>query len=114
MKDHILGMFDAIDSKAIDQLPKYFDNTITYERPGFPVISGIEGLLDFYQNRRIIAEGKHMVESIVTDDHRGVAVGVFKGRLKSGAKAEERFADACWFNGGKISHRRTYFFQKAI
>ena len=114
MKHHILDMFTAIDSKAIEQLPAYFNDGITYERPGFPIISGIEDLLDFYRNRRIIAEGKHTVESLVIDDHEGVAIGVFKGRLKNGAEANERFADVYRFNDGKISHRTTYFFQKAI
>jgi len=113
-KDHVLGMFDAIDGRDFDALGRYFHPDIVYERPGYEPIRGLDALLHFYREVRRIGGGRHHVEALVDDEEGAVAMGTFRGVLKDGAEANEPFADAYRFQDGRIAHRRTYFFRPAI
>jgi uncharacterized protein len=114
LKDHLLGMFAAIDGRAFDDLERYFTHDVVYERPGYEPIRGIADLLRFYREERRIESGQHDVESLVCGDDAAVAMGTFQGVLKDGAPATEPFADAYRFQNGRIAHRKTYFFRPAI
>ena len=114
MKPFIEDMFKAIDGKNYDAMGGFFHPDISYERPGFPNIEGFSGIMDFYKNRRLIREGTHHIDCVVASEDRAVSIGCFKGILKDGSVAEERFADAYKIQDGRIIHRTTYFFRKAI
>lgn len=108
-------MFDAIDSQSFAKLPEFFHPRIAYERPGYDVIDGLPALLHFYENVRIIAEGRHTVQSIFLSGEGGVAVcGSFSGKSRSGRALSEQFCDVYAFDRDKIICRKTFFFREAI
>jgi len=110
----IVSMFDCIDKAQYANLDRSFHRDVTYRRPGFPLIQGFDDLLDFYQRRRVIARGRHLLERVTADADSAVALGIFQGVLKDGTDVDEPFADAYAVNDGLIIDRRTYFFRKSI
>ena len=54
-KDHVLGMFAAIDGRDFDALERYFHPDVVYERPGYEPIRGLGSLLHFYREVRRIS-----------------------------------------------------------
>ncbi|HWU51847.1 MAG TPA: nuclear transport factor 2 family protein [Tahibacter sp.] len=107
-------LFRTIDNAAWKDFARFFHTDIVYERPGYPPIEGIEALLDFYSNTRIIAEGKHSLDGRLHGDGKAICWGQFSGRSKSGDLLNERFADAYELEDGVIKRRITYFFRAAI
>lgn len=114
LAERVHGMFAAIDSGVIDRLSDFFHKDVVYERPGFPPVQGLDDLIDFYRVRRSIAHGRHALEAVVVEGDRAVAFGLFRGTLRDGTEAEERFADVYHFDSALVRERRTYFFRPAI
>jgi len=110
----IRNLFEAIDRKDLDFLPKIFHDEVVYERPGYDSFCGIERLLKFYKEERVVLEGKHYLEEIITNEHCGACWGHFAGRRKDYTEIDERFADIYIFERGKIKLRRTHFFRPAV
>ncbi|GCE09778.1 nuclear transport factor 2 family protein [Dictyobacter aurantiacus] len=113
-KNTITELFLIVDSRDWDKMISVFCPNIVYERPGYAPIVGIDQLLHFYQHERVIASGKHDLEHIVIDRHRGSCWGRFLGVKKDGTDIDELFADVYIFEDEKIKERRSYFFRPAI
>lgn len=113
-KTLIEKLFRTIDASDWDEMPNLFDAQIVYERPGYAPFSGLERLLYFYQNERVLASGEHRLDRIVIDGNYGACWGRFVGLKKDGTSADVLFADTYLFEGGKIKARRSYFFQPSV
>jgi len=113
-KSFITDMFHTIDSRDWEGLRGFFCDDVTYERPGYETIVGLDGLLHFYENVRIIACGQHSLTRVVVDDESGASWGSFAGKHRNGADLGVRFADCYTFEDGKIKTRVSYFFQPAV
>lgn len=107
-------LFRAIDDAAWQDLARFFHKNVVYERPGYPPIEGIDALLYFYSNTRIVAEGKHSLDGRLRGDGKAICWGQFSGLSKAGDVLSERFADAYELEDGVIKKRTTYFFRAAI
>jgi ketosteroid isomerase-like protein len=107
-------LFRAIDCQNWGKLSSIFHPDITYERPGYQPFIGIDQVLQFYANERMISSGQHKIEHIMVDHNCGVCWGHFVGILKDGTKADERFVDVYQFYQNSIIERRSYFFRPAI
>lgn len=110
----ITELFRAIDSDDWDTLQAIFHPNIVYERPGYLSFTGIERLLQFYREERILAAGNHYIDHIVIDNDYGACWGRFIGIKKDGSPADELFTDVYSFEQGKIKTRRSYFFRPAV
>ena len=114
-RDFIIEMFHCIDGRDWESLHRFFSPEITYERPGYPPIVGIDELIHFYRDIRTIASGEHRLEHIiVVDGDAGASWGRLVGRSHEGAALDERFADCYTFEGNTIKTRISYFFRPAI
>jgi ketosteroid isomerase-like protein len=107
-------LFKAIDESDWGMLRKLFHEDIVYERPGYPFLTGIDRVLEFYQHERIIADGKHHLERIIVDNQTMACWGRITGLLKDGKEVNEGFADVYECEGGKVKFRRSYFFRPAV
>ncbi len=107
-------LFSAIDSASWNDFARFFHTNIVYERPGYPPIEGIEALLHFYSNTRIVAKGKHSLDGSLCGDNKAICWGQFSGLSKTGHVLNERFADAYELQNDVIRKRTTYFFRAAI
>ena len=112
--DIVTTMFRYIDGRNWDELQHMFTLDIVYERPGYPPFEGLERLLKFYREERVIASGQHLLESVVVNQHEGACWGRFVGVHKNNSPIDERFADVYTFKDGKIQTRRSYFFRPAV
>jgi hypothetical protein len=110
----IRELFAVIDAARWDDLAAFFVGEVVFERPGYEPIVGLDALLRFYREERIIVTGKHFVEQVVTSTAAGACWGRIECVLRDGSRAEERFADTYLFDGGRISHRRSHFFRPAV
>ena len=107
-------LFEIVDGARWDELREAFCEDAVYERPGYPPFVGIAEVLRFYQTVRVIASGRHRLESVVSDGASGACWGQFEGVLKDDSQVSERFADVYTFEGGRIKRRRSFFFRPAI
>lgn len=110
----IRRMFATIDARNWEGLATVFDDSITYERPGYEPLVGYERVQKFYREERVIASGRHMLEGIVVDSTRGACWGRFVGKHKNGSEIDEGFADAYTFHEGKVRTRRSFFYRPAV
>lgn len=110
----IREMFRRVDDSEWDSLPRFFHEEIVYERPGYSPLVGLERVLLFYEQERVIARGTHLIDHVVIGEGVGACWGRLEGILKDGSETNERFADVYSFDGGKIVSRRSYFFRPAI
>lgn len=112
----IISMFDVIDSCQWEKLGEHFHTDIQYRRPGYETIRGLADLIDFYENRRVIQHGRHVVENVCTghgDDVLSV-VGSFAGVDRRGRQLAVRFCDVYHLRGAKILSRETFFNAPAV
>jgi hypothetical protein len=110
----IEDMFRAIDAREWKNLAKFFHTETIYERPGYEPFVGLERLLKFYQDERMVKDGKHFIERVVVDGDCATCWGHFEGVLKDGSVVNERFADVYTLAGGKVRTRRTHFYRPAV
>jgi ketosteroid isomerase-like protein len=112
----IQSMFELIDSAQWPELEKHFHDDVLYFRPGYEPIIGLNDLLDFYMNRRIIMKGKHILETFCSarDGNTVSAVGSFTGVDKQGKALKVRFCDIYQIESGKIRRRETFFDRPAV
>ena len=113
-KDLILALFRAIDAGEWGSLAAVVHADVTYERPGYDRVTGIDELLRFYRETRIIKSGTHQIEHIVADDTCGASWGKIVGTTKDGAEVNEAFSDVYEFEDGKIRTRRSYFYRPCV
>lgn len=110
----VRDMFRSIDAGDWDSLGAYFAPDIVYERPGYEPLRGLEEVLRFYRDVRIVANGRHDLWRIIASDEATVCWGRFAGTSRRGEPLDERFADVYTVAGHKVTTRATYFFRAAI
>ncbi|MFI1830451.1 nuclear transport factor 2 family protein [Streptomyces sp. NPDC020412] len=113
-KKMVLRYYELVDSGSYGELFEMFDEDVVYERAGTGSIKGQQELRSFYLKDRIIADGRHVVATVVADDDWVVARGTFEGILKSGEEVSVPWADFHQFRKGKIWRRHTYFGARPI
>jgi ketosteroid isomerase-like protein len=106
----ITEMFKAMDACDWRALRSLYAEDCVYERPGFPMIQGLDALTLFYVEVRPIKTGRHTVTRFIEDGPQLCAVGDFAGALRSGANISLKFADIYLFSGELIRHRTTFFY----
>jgi ketosteroid isomerase-like protein len=107
-------MFESIDASDWQSLVNFYHPNIVYERPGYAPLVGLERVLQFYREERIIAAGRHHIDGMVVERDAGACWGRLRGTLRDGSATDEQFADVYSFEDGKIRTRRSYFFRPAI
>ncbi|GAA1118122.1 MULTISPECIES: nuclear transport factor 2 family protein [Kitasatospora] len=112
--DFVTRLFEVIDGRRWDELPTLFAEDCTYHRPGYEAISGLDAVLRFYREERIISDGRHEIEHVAESDSSVACWGRFRGVGKDGRQLDERFSDLYFLDGRKIRTRRTYFYRPAI
>ncbi|WP_229006496.1 nuclear transport factor 2 family protein [Roseibium aggregatum] len=113
--DHLVQkLFDCIDRKDWDGLAQHLHDDVTYERPGYEALVGKDAVLDFYNERRIIAAGVHSVEQVVAAHPHIACWGSFSGRSKEGDALKVRFADVYQLQNGQVWYRKTFFDSPAV
>jgi ketosteroid isomerase-like protein len=112
--DIVRRLFERVDSRDWDRLSDAFCDDVVYERPGYAPLIGLESVLHFYREDRVIVSGRHELESVVINEGCGACWGRFVGTHKNGSDLSERFADVYTFERGKIKTRKSYFFRPAI
>jgi ketosteroid isomerase-like protein len=112
--DLITDLFSIIDGEEWERLPTVFTTDCVYLRPGYEPYEGLDRLVQFYRDERIIGEGRHEVEFVVSDIGVAACWGRFRGRSRTGEPLDEAFADTYQIRAGKIAHRRTFFYRAAI
>lgn len=110
----IRDMFKKIDTRDFEGLRAFFTEDATYERPGYEPLRGIDELLHFYREVRVIASGKHGLTRVVVDEESGASWGRFTGVHRNGKALDVRFADCYTFENGKIKTRESYFFEPSV
>ena len=110
----IVQLFQSVDSRAWDALPRFFTEDVVYERPGYEPLRGLRQLSEFYRLIRVIESGEHHLEQIVVSGAHAACWGQFRGLHRNGDPISERFADWYEFSTGKIRWRHTYFFRPAV
>lgn len=110
----VRDMFEVIDGAQWDRLGAYLAPGIVYERPGYEPLKGIDEVLRFYRDVRIVARGRHELWRIVAADEATICWGRFTGTSKRGESLDERFADIYIVSDRKVATRTTYFFRAAI
>ena len=107
-------LFEKVDGRDWDGLSEVFDPEASYERPGYPAFEGIDRLLRFYRDERVIACGQHHLTAVVVDGDQGACWGRFVGTHRDGSEIDESFADFYTFRDGRIHTRRSFFFRPAV
>jgi hypothetical protein len=85
--DLVRRLLTVIDLRDWRELATLVTDDVRYDRPGYPTLDGIAEFLDFYRQTRIIADGKHRLESLLTAPTHGFCWGVFEGVSHSGEPA---------------------------
>jgi len=112
----VQGYYDALDRDDIDAALDYFGGEILYRRPGYPPITGLDGLRDYYTRGRKLASGRHVIREVVIDGTSAAAHGTFEGELKEGGRTTMGFAAFFRFDNARdrIVEHTTYFFTPAV
>lgn len=110
----IRDMFHKIDTRDFEGLRTVFADDVVYERPGYEPIRGIEELIHFYRDVRVIASGKHGLTRVVVDEESGASWGRFTGVHRNGKALDVRYADVYTFENGRIKTRASYFFEPSV
>jgi ketosteroid isomerase-like protein len=107
-------LFRAIDSREFERLREICHPEVTYERPGYEAFSGIDRLLKFYREERVIASGDHLLTAVLVDDAFGACWGRFVGRHRDGSDLDVEFADTYEIEDGRIRRRKSFFYRPAV
>lgn len=107
-------LFQTVDNRDWDSLVEVFAPDVVYERPGYPEFVGLEHLVHFYREQRVIAAGRHALSSVVVEGDRGACWGHFVGTHRDGSAIDVSFADFYTFAEGRIVNRRSFFYRPAV
>ena len=110
----IRDLYRTIDAGDWTALADFFHPDIVYERPGYAPLVGLERVLRFYREERVVASGEHQVEGVLHELDRAACWGRMRGTLRDGAPTEVRFADVYSLEEDKIRTRCSYFFSPAV
>lgn len=109
--------YALVDADDIAGLVGLFAPDAVYARPGYEPLRGHAELTAFYAGTRVIASGRHTIESEVVGSCGGeIAVhGRFDGVLRDGTPRELRCADFYTFTPeGLFATRDTFFFAPLV
>jgi uncharacterized protein len=107
-------LFQAIDSRSFERLRELCHPDVTYERPGYEPFVGIDRLLKFYREERVIASGDHHLTAVVVEGANGACWGRFLGAHRDGSDIDVEFADTYQIEDGRIRRRKSFFYQPAV
>ncbi|MGW2317452.1 nuclear transport factor 2 family protein [Streptomyces sp. NPDC001680] len=107
-------VFEVIDGRRWEDLGSVFTEDCVYHRPGYPPLVGLAEIERFYRVDRIIASGRHDIDTVMTGGDSVACWGRFTGLSRTGERLDERFSDLYRVEQGRISERRTYFYRAAI
>ena len=110
----IRSMAAAIERGDWSAMSTHFTDDVTYERPGYPPLTGIAALLEFYRDVRIIKTGHHDIWQVIGTEENAACWGSFTGIARDGRSLAARFADVYDLRDGRIQRRVTHFFTPAI
>lgn len=110
----VRNFLTVIDAKNWAELATLVTPDVVYDRPGYRTLCGAAEFIDFYTHVRVIADGRHRLDSLLTNEQAGFCWGHFEGTNRDGEPIAEIFADWYQFDGGKVSRRRTFFYRPAI
>ena len=114
VEEAVLRYYTTVDSAGPEQTVALFTADAVYRRPGYAAMEGHRALEEFYGSQRVIAGGRHTIESVVVDGANAAIRGRFDGVLRDGEEVEVGFADFMRFEDGLIADRTTYFFKPAV
>jgi ketosteroid isomerase-like protein len=106
--------YAAVDHNDIQALLALFTDDAVYRRPGYPTFVGRDALARFYGSTRVIASGRHSLETIIAEPAEVAVRGSFKGHSRDGHPLAVRFADFFRIKNGMILERNSYFDAPAI
>lgn len=107
-------LFRVIDSRDFDRLREICHPDVVYERPGYEPFRGIDRLLQFYRDERIIASGAHHLTAVLASGTHGACWGRFLGLHRNGAPLDVEFADTYELEDGRIRRRKSFFYQPSV
>lgn len=107
----IVDMFAAVDAQDWAAYEAFYDSRIRYERPGMEPLVGIQAMMHFYLHDRPLARTAHRLDRVVMQDDAGACWGQVEGELVGGAPFYRRFAEVYLLADGRITFRRTHFFE---
>ncbi|GAB49265.1 nuclear transport factor 2 family protein [Mobilicoccus pelagius] len=112
----VQGYYDALDRDDVEAALDYFGGEILYRRPGYPPITGLEGIRTYYTRDRKLAGGRHVIREMIVEGSSVAAHGTFEGELKDGGRTTTGFAAFFRFDNahGRIVEHTTYFFTPAV
>ncbi|GAA2609971.1 nuclear transport factor 2 family protein [Actinomadura fulvescens] len=105
----VRSYYDHVDAGHLEALLALFHDDIEYERQGTPTIVGLPALRAFYESGRVIADGAHRLDQVLSGDDWVAVRGRFEGRLRDGEEVRLRFTDWHHVRDGKIIRRETLF-----
>ena len=106
----IREFYRLVDAGDLTGLAALFTEDARYDRPGYPPLLGRDAIDHFYRYDRVIAAGRHQLDSIVVSGNETAVRGSFEGELRDGSPVRHRFAE--FFrrtDDGLISARETFF-----
>jgi ketosteroid isomerase-like protein len=110
----VQDLFRAVDARDFERLRGIFHPEVVYERPGYPPFTGIDRLLRFYREERVIECGEHRLTAVVANDDHAACWGRFVGTHRDGSPIDVEFADTYALDAGAIRHRKSYFFAPLV
>lgn len=110
----VRAILTVIDDRDWARLATLVTPDIVYDRPGYPTLCGVADFLRFYRETRVVAEGQHRLDSLITNERTGFCWGHFEGVTRTREPINEIFADWYEFQDGRIHRRRTFFYRPAI
>jgi ketosteroid isomerase-like protein len=114
VEEAVRRYYTTVDSSGPTQTVALFTTYAVYRRPGYDAMEGRGALETFYTSQRVIAGGRHTIDSVVVEGANAAVQGRFHGVLRDGAEVEVGFADFMQFEGDLIADRTTYFFKPAV
>ncbi|MBT8448030.1 MAG: nuclear transport factor 2 family protein [Gammaproteobacteria bacterium] len=98
----------AIDAEDWQRLGAMLSPDCHYLAPGMRMLRGREEILDYYQRKRPIAAGVHVIERSCALPGEAIAIGTFTGTTRAGKKTALHFTDWVKFQGNLISAREVF------
>lgn len=110
----VTAYYHDIDRQDLDSALACFAPDAVYRRPGYAELTGIDAIVAFYREQRIISAGRHNIESVIENADEVAVRGSFRGRSRTGAPLAVRFADFWRFTDRRVVERNTYFDAVAV
>ena len=107
-------LFRAIDTREFERLREICHPEVTYARPGYEGFAGIDRLLKFYREERVIASGEHQLTAVVVNDTHAACWGRFVGTHRDGSPIDVEFADTYELEDGAIRRRKSVFYVPSV